>query len=232
MLKRKADAGDLVDLLDWSRPKVDATQDHIVRVHEAGHAIAALAVERHGWTLKRVEARASGTSPEGLEMGGHVLAFQPPWTPSREDRLREITCALAGRAAEERVLGRVTAGARDDLRTATRIAASMVRQEGLGSTLTHIASDSPATEAHLSAVEALLAEAYAMSLTLVAGWRVPALAEILVERRSLTGDEVRAALRAWHADRFFAARDDSHSLGQQAEAHGFGPRGGSPPVFP
>lgn len=204
-LGRKADAGDLVA---WSRPPVHPRQARMIRVHEAGHAVATLMMENSGWTLIHVDAQTS-VSPTGLQMHGSVLARCPAWIPTRADAVPEIAQNLAGRAAEHVVVGEVTSGSAIDLEQSTGIAVRVVRQYGLDGTLIHLAERSPIRPDEVPRIEAILRDGWDLAVSLVTRWQVRVLADMLEERPFMTGAEVRAALREWHLPRFF--RDDDRA---------------------
>jgi cell division protease FtsH len=98
----------------------------ITAYHEAGHAVAAL-------ILADVEDPVSVTIiPRGLAggvtwMGGNDNAYL-----TRTEASARLTVALAGRAAEERLLdGDFTQGAASDLHHATELATAMVTSYGM-----------------------------------------------------------------------------------------------------
>jgi cell division protease FtsH len=98
----------------------------ITAYHEAGHAVAAL-------ILADVEDPVSVTIiPRGLAggvtwMGGNDNAYL-----TRTEASARLTVALAGRAAEERLLaGDFTQGAASDLQHATELATAMVTSYGM-----------------------------------------------------------------------------------------------------
>lgn len=101
---------------------------HRTAIHEAGHAlVAALEIG----TDRMVVALQTRDGAAGW------LDMTRPDTSAGTRREIEATIrvALAGRAAEEVVLGRVTAGARLDLAWATSLAANLVGSWGLASRL-------------------------------------------------------------------------------------------------
>ncbi|WP_347140249.1 AAA family ATPase [Paracoccus sp. SSK6] len=102
-------------------------------LHEAGHAIAATRLTRG-----RVQEIRVGMA------GGHVLMEEQAPLLTRRDLLDELTCLLAGRAAEELVLGSgctgAGQGAGSDLARATEIALRLELSYGLsGHSLVHVA---------------------------------------------------------------------------------------------
>lgn len=112
---------DLRTAMDDGSPPLGEAMRLRASVHEAGHAVAALAlgvvhsialsVRATGGLTEIVRADASGGANEEDFMGGLVVA-------------------LAGRAAEEVILGDVSAGAAADLVVATQVAAMMETRYG------------------------------------------------------------------------------------------------------
>ena len=119
--------------------------------------------------------------------------------------LREL---LAGRAAEELFFDHVSGGASgshdSDLARATTLAVSCEVTAGLGKSLALFGDMTPDECGRFisvrpdvaSRVEARLAAAYAETLAMLTARRpvVEALAEVLLERQVLSGDDVRAVL--------------------------------------
>ncbi|MEO9787408.1 MAG: hypothetical protein ABJF67_07335 [Aurantimonas coralicida] len=101
------------------------------------------------------------------------------------DVVREAVCMLAGRAAEEVILGSPSAGAggsaSSDLAQVTRIVANAETSLGFGGTLVHGAQIDGA------AVHRRLARLYAETIVLVRRHRaaIEALADLALERRVL-----------------------------------------------
>lgn len=93
-------------------------------VHEAGHAVAALALGSvHSIALS---VRATGGLTE-------ILRSDAPYSATEEDFTCALVVTLAGRAAEEVVFGDVSAGAAADLQAATQAAALMETRYGFSS---------------------------------------------------------------------------------------------------
>lgn len=180
--KRPVTAADMlaIALPPDTRPVADR---RLVAVHEAGHAIANMF---HG----RVPDALTIASSAGTH--GHVR------TPHRENMgrpaeiEREIVEALAGRAAEEVVLGEPSAGARMDLEEATRLVVLAVGRCGMGGRL--VVED----HVDVTVVEVRLRDLYGRALRLVGEHRVAleALADLALERRVLG----RAALIEFAAE--------------------------------
>ncbi len=105
-----------------------AEDRHLTAYHEAGHAVIALVVPGldpvHKVTIVPRE-KSLGVTAMLPERDRHTHAFS--------DLRARLVMLMAGRAAEERVLGieRVTTGAGSDIRHATRIARQMVVSFGM-----------------------------------------------------------------------------------------------------
>ncbi|HEY8063808.1 MAG TPA: AAA family ATPase [Methylosinus sp.] len=188
----RRDAG-LDDLL-----RVIAPPDHrspadrrVAAVHEAGHCVAYLDA---GLTIASTSIVVRGNA------GGETRAAgSPPMFPTRADLDAGVALLLAGRAAEEIVLGAASTGAVVDLAMATRALADGHGSHGLGDSLLHRA-DPARTLAFdhglRAAVEADLARLHARALDLIRRRRadVEHIADALLTRRFLTGDDVAALL--------------------------------------
>ncbi|QRM36233.1 hypothetical protein JO965_47595 (plasmid) [Microvirga sp. VF16] len=144
------------------------------------------------------------------EGGAHTLT-QAPQDPilSRADVERLVLVALAGRAAEEEILGSATSGAggssRSDLAIATALLASARASLGLGETLAYRASPEQA-HALLAVdpelrrtVEAQLARLYGRARALVRQHRplIEAAADVLVAEKHLSGADFRRLFAAY-----------------------------------
>ncbi|HEY8162847.1 MAG TPA: AAA family ATPase [Methylocystis sp.] len=196
----------VADLAAVVAPPEDRDPDdrRTAAVHEAGHAIAYLAAGR---AVAAVSIVAHGGS------GGHTRAEgRLPTLPRRADLDDVVVPLLAGRAAEDVLLGAPSTGAEGDLATATGILADAHARQGLGDRLTNCGDPSAALAYDRdlrAAVEADLRRLYARALALVRRRRaaVERVAEALLERRFLAGDQV-AALAAAPRARARRPRDD------------------------
>jgi cell division protease FtsH len=143
--------------------------------------------------------------------GGHALMAHLMGAAIEEDRylhtkeelIDRMIVALAGRAAEEVVFGRVTNGAANDLEKVTEIARSMVFEWGMADSVSSrtLRADnyalSEATKSLRDQEQARLTDsAYAEAVRLLQKHRAPLdkLAAALLERETLLRDEVVALL--------------------------------------
>jgi len=188
-------------------------EKRLTAYHEAGHAICAIKVEGND-PLHKVTI-----VPRGRALG---LAFTLPEddrvSVTRKQIEARLAMAYGGRTAEELVFGRerVTTGAASDIQQATAIARRYVSQWGLsdkigpilvgdneqevflGRELQHRREVSERTSQLVdSEVERVIREAYTRALeTLTTNLDLlHKVAESLLERETLTGDEVLALAR-------------------------------------
>lgn len=157
-----------------------------VAVHELGHALA-------GLTLRRdIQIEKITLSGRGRALGYCVQR------PVREMTLRtqqdlegELIMTLAGRAAEQVILGTVSNGAADDLEWATAIARDMVCRFGFGQTTGLMVPPRSTDPGHLPEsvqrdIQALLGQIYERALALVDEHR----AWLAQHRATLSGGQI------------------------------------------
>ena len=161
-----------------------------VAIHEAGHAIVAEAVGHH---VSVVSIVGSGA------ISGHTISSSEP-IMTRPEFERRIVCILAGRAAEEIALGDVSTGAALDLVEATQMLAGLFGNCGLGDRLTavnmqvhEILRDPDVAHAVETTLQALYAQA--RDILHAARPALEAVAEALITRRVLSGDDARAIMK-------------------------------------
>ena len=165
-----------------------------VAAHEAGHALIS--------RLRAPDKRILRVSilPTTRGAGGYSLAVGEEtrlWT--RGKFLSEIDVLLAGRAAEEVLLGKdeITSGATDDMARAAELAAAMAGEMGLcGDRAVHRKALSRAlgcgAEGAYEESRALLEERYGLVVRLLSAQkeRLDRLGKRLLSREALTGKEV------------------------------------------
>src|SRR5579862_4263540 len=174
------------------RRVVTDKEKRILAYHEAGHALMSHLVGREP---QKATIIARGTAL------GYVfhLSDEERYLETKEELLDLMVVALAGRAAEETVFGRVTNGAANDLEKVTEIARSMVFEWGMagGAAARTLRADNYAlseeTKRMRDQEQARLTDrAYAEALRVVRKHR-PALdrvAHALLERETLTREEL------------------------------------------
>ena len=181
-----------------------------VAVHEAGHALVAT-LSPHADPVSRVTILGAGRA-----LG---LTEQLPADDRRLYGERYLADTLAvrlgGRAAELLVRGEASTGAADDLASATALATQMVREFGLSQAIGPVSyagaqtwslagpgaprGYSERTQWRIDREVATLltrAEARARELLTEHGQALDQLTTVLVERETITGDQVRALVRA------------------------------------
>jgi len=104
----------------------NAAHKRAVALHESGHAIV-------GWFLKHADPllKVSIVPRSNGALGFAQYLPNEVSLHSRESILDKMAVALAGRAAEELFVGKVTTGASDDLDRVTKMAYSMVTVYGM-----------------------------------------------------------------------------------------------------
>jgi cell division protease FtsH len=192
-------------LLGKERTGFRATDDEwrAVAVHEAGHALAGLLFHAEDG-LHKVTIQ-----PRGQAMG--VAHFSPGELVLHTRRYLEgqICKGLGGRAAEEIVFGHdaVTSGAKADLQHTTRVAREMVYKLGMGPSTGLVAFDERESGGAVSAelhaamdrdvrlIVELLYTRVREAIELHRG-ALEALAEALLDRETLEGNEALSILQA------------------------------------
>jgi ATP-dependent Zn protease len=164
-------------------------------IHEAGHAVAAVALGR---TLQGVSLQLSGAS------GGMTRIEHPGFIPTRAVIEDALVIGLAGRAADVVLGAGASAGAMSDLAVATRELSALHASYGLGNTLLHRTGVEDASAlvrldgrfAH--SIEADLQRLMNRAIKVVTQHKaaVLAVAEALLARRVLSGTQVQALMEA------------------------------------
>jgi cell division protease FtsH len=130
-----ADLEEARDKVRWGKErrsrKIDEKDRRVTAFHEAGHALARLLCES-AIPLHKVTIVPRGTAYLGATMH---LPEQDRYTESRSELLDELCVLMAGRVAEEQVIGDITSGAAMDLRQATKVAREMVCTWGMSDIL-------------------------------------------------------------------------------------------------
>ncbi len=213
----RVDAGDLEAardriLMGLKREGLALTEEelHLLAYHEGGHALVAAALPNtdpvHKVTI----------IPRGRSMGStHQLPQHERYLWSREDLLDRLAMTLGGRAAEKLVFGTATSGAEDDLEKATKLARRMVLRWGMSEKLGPFTSGSEGGQVFLGEeiarqrdhsedtarkvdeeIRHILEEAAERAHDTLQEHRaaLDRLADLLLEKEEITGDEVMAVL--------------------------------------
>ncbi|MCQ0989744.1 AAA family ATPase [Jiella marina] len=253
-LARRADRqitiDDLATAIAEERPRRPEEARSVEAVHEAGHAIVAMRETGAREITLAIDQPHGGYTLMG---GGESTAF-----PSKEDLGRHVIMLMAGRAAEEAILGAPSAGAggskESDLARATMLALSIETGLGLGDDGGLVWEAQDMALARLGAdpglrqrVSAMLDAAYARAKGTIMVERdtVLRLAEALLRRSVLEPSEVLAIIdgaadaklgdagqespdREAEMKEVFARPAVKRTEDRKAPGRDLGPRGASP----
>ncbi|WP_052715595.1 AAA family ATPase [Devosia chinhatensis] len=214
--KRPMQMRDLVNAIAPPEER-DAGLVERIATHEAGHAVLS-------HVLGLGEVAAISIVQRG-NTGGYVMTEFSNYSPRRQDIEKIVLRTLAGRAAEEVILGDPSMGAGgsddSDLAVATRYVGMLHVSGGLGerflyqggtSELPHVLAINPRLAA---AVEAELRQLYARTMHLVRQHadRIVAVAEELMAHRQLNGAQFLAAITSIKAPREWPAASEGAQNG-------------------
>ncbi len=184
-------------------------EKRVIAYHEIGHALVAARQKNAAPVTKiTIIPRTSGALGYTMQVDEdeHVLM-------SREDAMIQLTTLTGGRAAEETIFGTVTSGAANDIEKITRLARAMVTRYGMSSHFDMVALEtvtnqylggdtslacSGETAARIDAeVNEIVRSAHEKALEILKA-DLPLLhelAEFLLTKETITGDEFMAILR-------------------------------------
>src|SRR5437588_2783742 len=180
------------------RRVVTEKEKRILAYHEAGHAVMSHLVG-DALPVHKVTIVARG---EALGYTFH-LPTEDRYVRTKEELVDFIKVALAGRAAEQIVFGRVTTGAANDLEKVTQIARSMVFEWGMSDVVTSrtMRADNYALSEETKRLrdqeQARLTDgAYSEAIRLLEKHRaaLDRVAQALLEKETLVRDEIEALL--------------------------------------
>jgi len=180
----------------------DAEDLKVVAHHEAGHALVAVL------TPESDPVSRATITPRGGALGMVVrLPESDRLIVRRSKLLADLRVAMAGRAAEERLLGTfdISTGAAGDIRAAVEIARRMVMEWGMGSGFSSIlAMSAPGastasqgiSESQRKEVDVLVEAALDEARELIAfnGAALDRIAAALLDRETLSGEEIRGLI--------------------------------------
>ena len=179
--KRRVCASDLVDVVAMQRLGADAASERLTAIHEAGHAVALIIGGPDQLTWVDIDAQRTSMQRSVYSTQATVEA--------------RLVMLLAARAAEELMLGAPTSGASRDLVDATHLALEMQGTWGFGAQglLSVPAEVAWSDRTMRDAARATLDHAYGRAMAFVREHRdaIERVADALVARRYLDGDEVR-----------------------------------------
>jgi cell division protease FtsH len=183
------------------RPVVlSPTEERVVAVHEAGHALVAILLPR-------------ATPPERVSIASDVggalgyvqrMARARPYALTESDLRADVCVGLAGLVAERLFLGEISVGARTDLQQASALVCEMVDHYGMSAVGRRALVDDKHerwSEGHAQARDAAIArilqeeEARAESVLSAAREEHAALVALLLEKKVLDGTMLRTIAR-------------------------------------
>jgi len=197
--------------LEKKNRMMNAREKEIVTFHESGHAIVAESVE-HADPVHKISI-----IPRGIAALGYTQQ-QPTedrYLMTRAELLDRLAVLLGGRVAEELVFGEVSTGAQNDLQRATDIARSMVTEYGMSDLLGLVTYERPRqsmfapeglspsknySEEKAAQIDEeiakLIEEAHQRVRKILSERRtvLDNLAQLLSEKESVQGEELRAML--------------------------------------
>lgn len=196
--RRQLSWDDIATMLDAARPSITDDLRWRVAIHESGHAVARLALERGDIVMITIDTPNGGFVKVREDV---VEAQTEAWI------LRRVAVCLAGRAAEIAFFGSAAAGAggseASDLGTATALALSMETEVGYGQIMPLVyrkATDGASSLIYrpdlAAQVNERLEEADRVATDLVRRHRaaVEMLARELMVHLTLEGEQLRATL--------------------------------------
>lgn len=183
--------------------------------HEAGHAVASKNLETQD-KVHQVSiiprGRAGGFT---MSLPDHDKAYI-----SKREMIEDIVTMMGGRVAEEMIFGEINTGASSDIQRATKVATEMVTKYGMSDKLGsrtfgsneeifigrdygHAQEYSDATAALIDEeIDKIIADAYKQCQELLKAHRdeLESVAQALIEKEVLTGEEFDAVIKSVHED--------------------------------
>lgn len=183
--------------------------------HEAGHAVASKNLETQD-KVHQVSiiprGRAGGFT---MSLPDHDKAYI-----SKREMIEDIVTMMGGRVAEEMIFGEINTGASSDIQRATKVATEMVTKYGMSDKLGsrtfgsneeifigrdygHAQEYSDATAALIDEeIDKIIADAYKQCQELLKAHRdeLEVVAQALIEKEVLTGEEFDAVIKSVHED--------------------------------
>ncbi len=177
------------DLLDLVLPAniLDVSELRAVALHEAGHAVVAMAL---GQSVEAVSIVSEG------RMGGFMKSVTPSSFPTRDELETLVTILLGGRATDMIYGKGAHAGAEHDLAAATGLLAKGMGDLGLYGTLTRTGPSSALQQIN-DGVEPVLQQMLRRALKIVRDEQAAllALTDALLQHRILDGNAVATLYR-------------------------------------
>ncbi len=184
------------------------TEKRIVAYHEVGHALVA-ALRKHTQPVSKITIVPHTSGALGYTM---QMPEEEKYLNSKQELLVQLQTMLGGRAAEECVFALQTSGAANDIQRATELARRMVTQFGMSERIGlmalvvqsneylggHTDMDCAPQTAGVAdeEVRALLNTCFAEAKKLLTEHRslLDRIAELLVQKETITGEELMACI--------------------------------------
>ncbi len=208
----QADLEESVEVVIAGYQKKDAVislnERRIIAYHEVGHALVA-ACQSHSAPVHKITIVPRTSGALGYTM---QVDEDQRFLMSKEEAFNKIATLTGGRAAEEFMFGSITTGASNDIEQATRIARSMVTRYGMSEQFGMVALETVTNQylggdASLACSEEtarkideevirMVKEAYekAMGILKEQAGKLTEIAEYLLERETITGEEFMGIL--------------------------------------
>lgn len=188
---------------------ISPEEKRVIAYHEIGHALVA-AMQKNSAPVHKITIipRTNGALGYTMQISENDSVLM-----KKEELFNKIVTITGGRSAEEIVFGSITSGAANDIEQATKIARSMVTRLGMTEEFDMMATEimsnvylggdaslqcSDATAGKIDAkVLAIIKEAHekARQILLDNRAKLDVLAQFLLEKETITGDEFMALLR-------------------------------------
>ncbi len=200
----------IVGGLEKKNKIISVSEKKVIAFHEAGHASVSWLLE-HAHPLVKVTI-----IPRGKSLGAAWYLPEERQITTYEQMMDEITAALAGRAAEQVVFGKISTGALNDLEKVTKQAFAMVTYYGLSKKIGNVsfydssgqqefAFSKPFSEKTNQVIDAEISEiiegAYQKALKILTEHRegLETLANQLLEREVIFGEDLESIFgkRPW-----------------------------------
>lgn len=193
---------------------ISPEEKRVIAYHEIGHALVA-AMQKNSAPVHKITIipRTNGALGYTMQISENDSVLM-----KKEELFNKIVTITGGRSAEEIVFGSITSGAANDIEQATRIARSMVTRLGMTEEFDMMATEimsnvylggdaslqcSETTAGKIDAkVLAIIKEAHAKARQILLDNRtkLDKLAQFLLEKETITGDEFMKLLRQEEAE--------------------------------
>jgi cell division protease FtsH len=195
------------------RRVMSAKEREIIAYHESGHAIVATSLPGLD-PVHKISIVQRGFGALGYTM---QLPLEDRYLMTRTELEHQLAVLLAGRTAEELALGEISTGAQNDLQRASDIARSMVTEYGMSESLGAVSYDGHKRGPFLELpfgpergnyaentaqqidgeVKRIVSAAHALARTILSerAATLKAVAQRLLEKEVIEGEELRAIIR-------------------------------------